>query len=129
MPAYNTTISGFVAGDDLDVVRVISNIPSGQYVSKAWFTVKKRYFDTDAQAIFQKIITASSVANQGVISDDGASDTVAGVLFVLGASDTVLLKPSAEYVYDIQVITSAGKLYTPETGVIVALPGITAATS
>lgn len=128
MPAYNLTISGFVRGDDLDIVRSITNIPSGQVVSKMWLTIKNRFTDTDAQAVIQKIITSAQTTGQGVISNIGASGTAAA-LFTLTHDDTILLRADREYFYDVQLLTDADKIYTPENGVIVALPSVTSATN
>jgi hypothetical protein len=128
VPSYNVTISGFVVGDDLDIIRTVTNIPSGQLIDKSWFTVKIRYTDTDARAVFQKIITTALEPTQGHITDTGVTG-VGGVLFVLNGVDTILLRPDAEYFYDIQIKTDADKIYTPESGIIIALPSVTSAIS
>lgn len=128
MSSYNTVISGFVVGDDVIIIRTVENIPSGQVLNKSWFTVKTRYTDDDAHAIYQKIISASVDAIQGQITNIGASGT-SSLSFLLNASDTILMRPDAEYFYDIQIKTSADKIRTHERGVIVALAGVTSALS
>ena len=124
MPNYEATITDFAAGDDISVERTITTVPSGQTMTLAWFTVKRKISDSDAQAIFQKQITPSFAANIGQIDDTGADGT-GHLLFYLVADNTELLTPYSEYRYDIQVKLSGGGIATPEIGVIVAFPQIT----
>src|SRR5262245_22660499 len=119
MPTFGATISGFVRADDLDIVRTINGVPSGQALTDAYMTVK----DVGGSQIFQKHITGTIVVGQGQITDDGSGDGIAAVRFELtgGASgDTTQLTAGTTYNYDIQVNTNASpaKRYTPETGTI-----------
>ncbi len=118
MPTLNSEIKEFVAGDDLDVIRTIGNLPAGQTLTKAWFTVKTEenlLLPGDTNIVFQKVITAINVPGQGQITDIGASGTGA-VLFELTDTDTALLTAKTVFFFDIQVLTSTGKLLTPELG-------------
>lgn len=129
MPTLNGMISNLVVGDDIDIVRTITNVPEADALVKAWFTVKVRESDPDVSAIFQKTITASYVAGQGEITDDGSSDQTGGVTFELTNADTLLMVGDTSYFYDLQVKTANGKIYTPEKGNITLRKQITVATS
>jgi len=119
MPTLNAELSGIVQGDYLDIVRNIGNLPI--IISKAWFTVKTRAnltTSTDGtNVVFQKTITTANVPGTGVILDTGGSGT-AQVKFELTNADTVLLTGDTIFYYDIQVLTSSSKIYTPELGVV-----------
>ena len=114
MPTLNAEINDIVQGDCIDINRSIGNLPAP--LTKAWFTVKiSKSSPTD---VFQKVITTSNVAGQGVIGDDGTGDGVAQARFELTNANTVLLTDEKVYYYDIQVLTSTSKIYTPELGLI-----------
>lgn len=128
MPNFNGKISGFVVGDDLEVYRTITNVPTGETVIKAWFTVKINQDDTDAAALFQKVITDVIDFTQGEIADAGALGT-AILRFFLTADDTATLgnptRAIDSFFYDIQVKTVSDRIYTPETGKITPKPQVT----
>lgn len=129
MPTLNGLINNLVVGDDIDIERTITNVPEGDSLVKAWFTVKARETDPDINAIFQKTITASYVAGQGEITDDGAGDQQGAVTFELTNVDTLLLVGDTAYYYDLQVKTANAKIYTPEKGQLTMRKQITVATS
>ncbi len=107
MPNYSGEINNFVGGDDLDIVRTITNLPSGQTITEALFTVK---------------LSESGQTNLFQITG-----TVAGteITFAVTNEHTALLNPGNWCYYDIQIETSAGKIYTPEKGRIKGEIGIT----
>jgi len=110
-------IQNIVQGDDITITRTIDTLPAS--ITKCWFTVKPAKSSVnDTTAIFQKVITTASVPGVGAITDDGTTDGVAAVRFELVNADTVLLENETAYYYDIQVLTSTGKIYTPEIGQI-----------
>lgn len=124
----NGLISNVVQGDSIDIVRQIDTLPAS--ISKAWLTIKATQASTsDTAAIVQKTITTSAVIGTGQITDDGTTDGVAAVRFELTNADTVLLVNETTYYYDIQVLTSTGKIYTPEIGRIKLRSERTKATS
>lgn len=127
MPNLTGIISDFVAGDHLDIDRVISNVVPTQPLVKAWFTIKANKADPDTSALVQKVITTSDSA-QGKITDDGLTDGQADVLFHLLPADTAQLSERICY-YDIQVLSQFGAIYTAELGVIRARSGVTGSTS
>lgn len=127
MPTFNDRIAGFVAGDDLEIDRTISNIPSGQHVTAAWLTIKAAATDSDAEAIIQKMINAADTPGVGQVTDDGGTSGIAAVRFDLTADDTQLLVPLQDYVFDLQVETDSGKIYTPDIGVMRAETQVTRA--
>jgi len=120
-------ISDFFVGDNVDIERDISNIPVGETLTTAWFTVKRKITDTDADAIMQKVINSGSNGD-GVISDIGIDGT-GHVKFTLSSSETLLLSPSSEYFYDIQVKTSGDRIFTKDFGKIIGNPQITITTT
>lgn len=113
MADLKSTIDDLVVGDDYDVIRDLSNVPTGQALTQGKLTVKENPWDS--VAIITKTITGAATSH-GVISDTGAGDTVAKIKFSLLGSETVLLKPHYRYYYDIEVTTDAAKVYTPESG-------------
>lgn len=124
MPTLDGRIENLVAGDDLEVTRTITKVPSGTTLSNATLTVKGAAADDDAEAVFQKKITTTDVPGTGQITNDGASGTGA-VRFDITDVDSGLMDPGRDYVYDIQVKTAVGGIYTPEIGKIKAKQGVT----
>ena len=124
MPNYEATIADFVIGDDLVIERSITTVPSGQTITDAWFTVKRKYSDLDVDALIQKEITPVLQATIGHIDDTGADGT-GHLIFYLTPTDTLLLNPLSDYRYDIQLKLSGGSISTPEIGIITAFPQVT----
>jgi hypothetical protein len=124
MPNLASTITGFVKGDDLDIVRTVTNIPAGQVLAEARLTVRSVDLST---IIFTKLITPSLVAGAGQITDTGADGTGALTFQLTGgtAGNTVGLAAGTSYPFDIQLKTDANKHYTPEVGTITAVAEVT----
>ena len=97
-------------GDSLDVIRTVTNVPAGETLTKAWLTVKKSNTDADP-GVLQKVITTTSGA-AGQITNAGASGTGA-LLFTIASAETAALTTSG-LMYDVQVITSGGRVLTLE---------------
>lgn len=124
-----TAITGFKGGNDFEIRRTIADIPTDQTITKGWLTIKASFADDDP-GVLQKIITTADVPGTGQITDDGETDETGEVRFDLSPDDTLLLVPTRSvpvYYYDIQVLTSAGKLYTAESDTIVAGERVTQA--
>ncbi len=117
--SYAEVITNLVIGDDYDWDISISDVPAGQVVVSGWLTVKQ--YDTDLSYVFQK--------NVGTVLTSVGQVTISGiytnVLITARAADTDLLNPLAEYVYDIQVITDAGRYKTVEKGIIRPIQDVT----
>jgi hypothetical protein len=126
MTAINTSITGFCAGNDLDVNRTVPGIPATQTLAKAWLTIKAKVSDADAAALLQKVILPGAVAGQGQITDVGAGGT-AVLLFQLADTETLALPADTPLPYDIKVLTSAGKVYTTEKGMYLSTAQVTQA--
>lgn len=126
MPTFDGQINLFVKGDDLDVIRTVTNIPAGQTVTQAWLTVKAAGGGADP-GIFQKDIDSIEDAAQGHITDNGSGDGTAVLKFYLTGTNTKLLTPGQSYDYDIQIKTSANKHYTPEIGKLSCVAEVTLA--
>lgn len=124
MPNLTDTITGFVRGDDLDIRRTITNIPAGQTLTEAIFTVRTANLNT---IVLNKKITSVLVAGKGQITDTGA-DGEGAVWFQLTGGETgdcILLTADTPLPFDIQCKTDAGKFYTPVKGMITAVEEIT----
>lgn len=126
MPNFTGLITGFAAGDDLDVTRTVPLVPATQTLTKAWLTLKTNVSDVDP-GLLQKVITSGAVAGTGQITDTGVSGTGA-LLFQLTGANTLAL-PVGPIYYDIKVLTSASKVYTVEQGKYISTPRITTAIS
>ncbi len=116
-------IEDFVTGDDLEIERTITAVPSGTIIETAWFMVKRKFTDVDDDAIISKLINDTNQIGIGWIQDTG-SDTTGLVRFYLTPADTSILTALSEYPYSIKLKFSNGKVNTPELGVIVAFPAV-----
>lgn len=117
-------INGYTVGDDLEVRRTIdrdlSGLDPGTTIDKAWFTVKTTPSiddPDDTNALLQKEITTTDVPGTGEIEDDGTGDTDPILRFDFVPDDTRSIGTTHRK-YDIQVLTSSGKLYTGEVSEI-----------
>lgn len=119
-----SAITGIVHGDSFQVIRTVSGVPTGETITKAWFTIKASTSDVDANAKLQKIITESTSAGVGLISDNVAGSS-ASLRFDVGPADWSLMRATKTYHYDIQVKTSADGIYTLETGTFKSNPEVT----
>lgn len=122
-----STLANLVIGDDYDVERSVEGVPDDDTLASGWLTIKEPSAESDSDAIIQKQISTLEVAGVGVIDDTG-TDGTGNILFQLTNDDTALLSP-IPYVYDIQVKTAAGKIYTVESGRILPVNQVTQATS
>lgn len=122
MADLRSRIDNIVAGDDCDIIREIENVPLGTGLTDAWLTVRENYWSTSV--VLAKHITPSSTSS-GMIEDTG-TDTIGVVRFRLTKEETVVLHEHYEYDFDIQVKTSDGSIYTPESGKFVAHHSVTA---
>ena len=116
----------FTCGDDVELQIEVPDIPTGQALMKAWFTVKRILPEADP-GLLQKVLTTTNAAGVGQITDDGAGDTVGKVRVDLTPTDSALM--SRKYKYGVKVRTSAGKVYTAVYGDIKGLPATTDAIS
>lgn len=116
-------IDDFVAGDDLEIERSISSIPEGIALQYAWFMVKRKFTDSDADALISKVVTAANNASEGWIEDTG-TDGDGLVRFYISQAETARMTPLSEYQYSIKLKLDNNRVNTPEVGVIVATPAI-----
>jgi len=123
MTIANGRIDDFVNGDDLEIERTLTAIPSGTLVDTAWFMVKHKYTDADTDAIISKVATLVDTAGQGYIVTAG-SNGIATIKFYLTPADTELLYAYSEYPYSIKILLDNDKVNTPEIGSIVAYPWV-----
>jgi hypothetical protein len=125
MAVLNSTIENIVTGDDCDVIRQIENVPIGTTLIEAWLTIREDYWLTPV--ILAKHITPV-LSTDGRIEDTGADDTIGVLRFRLTKEETVLLHEHFEYDFDVQVKTSDGSIYTPESGKFTAHHSVTSST-
>ena len=135
MPTLNAVITSLVQGDGIDITVTVTKT-TGNFVAdaitKAWFTVKSKVTDSDANALFQKVITTADVVGVGQITDDGAVSGTGSIRVELTNADTILLSGNKSYPFDLQLLTTSGgsiKPYTPWAGVIKMTPEVTKATA
>ena len=134
MPTLNGLISGFVAGDHLSLVRTIDRdgggdpdqaMADGLTITRAWLTIKVNPTDPDITVgVIQKEITTSLVPDVGQIENDGTANADPILRFDLTPTDTGAIGGRPKH-YDIQVLMSNLKLYTPERGRIYATSQVT----
>lgn len=123
MADLDSIIDDLVVGNAYALTRTITAVPSGDTLARAWWTVKRSEYDADADAIFQVEVT-STLAAAGQITDTGADNTGAVTLNAT-AAQTGKLIPKRIYAWDLQVLTTEGHVYTPESGSLIAHRRIT----
>lgn len=132
MPTLDGVIKKFVAGDDLSIRRTIDRdgdgetdfaMVSGVTVSRAWLTVKDDLANPDP-GLVQKEITTSNVPGTGQIENNGTGDVDPVLRFDLTPANTIAIGTKSRE-YDVQVLLSNGKIYTPERGRIFATSQVT----
>lgn len=129
MTTHGSLITG-TAGEDIDVIEPVSGVTPADALIRAWLTIKLKASDADP-GVVQKVITTGSSA-AGLITADGSvaqGNGTASCLFHLSAADTTLLGAGTLYLFDIQVKTAAGKIYTAEDGQLLLTPRVTGAAS
>jgi hypothetical protein len=110
-----------VRGNDLDIIRTVSVIPTGQVAADAYLRVNT---PTGSTQLFEKHITSTLIAGQGQIEDTGVGDNIAIIRFEITAANSLLMTPGGtateptNYPYGIEIRTDAGKVYEFEQGVI-----------
>jgi hypothetical protein len=128
MTKTDIKIKNVVIGDAIRIVRTYTGLPSGATVSKAYLTCKKKLTLVDADALFQKEITASSSAD-GHVTDATSTDGQIGMYFDIAEADTTSAKALTNYYYDVQIELSGGETHTLEIGTIGFIKGVTDAQS
>lgn len=129
MTAHGSLFTG-TAGEDIDVIEPVLGVTPADPLVKAWLTIKAKQADADP-GVVQKVITIFA-GGAGQITADGSinqGNGTASCLFHLLAADTTLLGAGTQYVFDIQVKTAGGKIYTVEDGGVLLTSRITAATT
>lgn len=121
-----------VTRGDADQVPAIVDISDilPDTLAKAWFTVKRRTVDSDAQAVIQKVITPTPSAD-GQIDNVGSASplTSATMYFLLTADETAALSDKVLYYYSIKALSLGGAPKTIESGRLRAAAEITQANS
>ncbi len=122
---FDEAIDGFAQGDAFEIPRTIlvSDILPDT-LSKAWFTVKRRQTDSDANAIFQKVITPT-LASDGHIDEVGSDDENGHLYFIVTSTDTRSMAADIRYFYEVKVLSSGGYPKRMEEGRIMARAGVT----
>ena len=124
MPDYSVVTEKLVRGNDRDIIRDVTGIPTGVTLTDAYLTVHSA--SGPGATLFEKHITTSLVAGQGQIEDTGSGDGVGRLRFEMTSVNTLTLAGGTDaaptnHPYGIEVITSVGKKYEDEQGVIPVL--------
>jgi hypothetical protein len=125
------TLLKITRGEDRSLPRSVDlTALAGESLAKVWFTVKRSPADTDADAIFQKIITPVLNADGQINVAGGGSPIAAAHLFLqIPRTDTLKLDADIYYPWDIKGKSSGGAIKVLEAGLIVAAAQITRAES
>jgi len=121
MSDLTVEITGFVAGDDLEIRRTVTDLPSP--IESAWLTLKHYPSQPDDEAKLQKKITTTNVPGSGHVVEAGGPGTDGDLRFDLTQADTTSLG-AKQYVHDIQVKIGTGKVYTIEKGTLELTAGV-----
>lgn len=140
---FSNVIDGFVAGQTLILRRIytlnwdvwgydILNPASGfnqDFVITAWLTVKDDPDAPDANAVFQKAVTTTNVAGIGQLYTTGvfSSMSTTSMRFDVTPADSKQFIPSQRYFYEIRYQSNTGKVYVPESGLMIARRGVSVA--
>ena len=126
MSDLTVEITGFVAGDDLEIRRTVTDLPEA--IATAWLTVKLHHGQEDGEARLQKRITTTNVPGTGWIVEAGGLGADGDLRFDLTPDDTMALGVK-QFVHDIQIKLSDGKVYTIEKGTIQLTADVTETTT
>lgn len=127
MTKIGVEVKNIVIGDAKRIKRTYTGLPAGSTIAKAYLTVKARTTDADADALFQKSITASAAASGQITT---AATTSGQVVFYFDLSEANTLAASVKtYQHDIQVELSTGETHTMEIGTFQFIRGVTTAQS
>ena len=126
MSDLSVAISGFVAGDNLEIRRTITGLTDA--IATAWLTVKRHSEELDEDAIISKVITTDDAPGTGQIEQAGGVGTSGILRFDLDQDDTRGLA-ARSWVLDVQIKLDDGKVYTPELGTIQLSTDVTKATT
>jgi len=126
MSTLTGTITGYVVGDNLEINRVVTDLPDPMVA--AWLTIKQHHREPDGDAVVTKIITTSDVPGVGRITAVGGVGVNGGLRFDLTPADTTKLG-SRTWVYDIQIKLDDDSIFTPEVGTAVLTPDVTRSTT
>lgn len=126
---FGQSIADWVLGDDRqfsgDAQASKNPPPVGDLnLSDAYFTFKRTYADTDANAVIQKHITQALSANGQITMGLGGAQS--NLLIKVSSGDyEALVVASYPYVWDFRVITVGGVTLTIASGKVALLPLVT----
>lgn len=126
MTKTGVKIDSVVIGDDFRVSRVYMGLPTGITLTTAWFTVKTSESVPDGAALLQKVITPVESPSGHIVTASTANGFLEMFFDPTKIETGVALVQ--DYVYDIQVKTDQGKIYTLEKGIVSFITGVTNAT-
>lgn len=114
-------IDDFTIGDTYKLSRTIEQVPDGQLITDAYWTVKAEATDTDAEAMFKLHITTESSAAGQVTNYD---DESAQLEFIVLPTDSSLMDGVETYLYDIHITLDSGEKYALEIGKLFTGPKV-----
>lgn len=112
-------ITSFVIGDDLPIERVYSKQPINMLIGSAYFMLKAREKDADADALISKHIFASPSGPGHILKANSGSEGTFEMVFYLFKTETGLLKALRPYFYGVKIVEDTTLTeYTLEKGQI-----------
>ncbi len=87
-----------------------TEVPDGLTVDKAYWMLKNAWSDADVSALISKDIDSVEDAAEGVISDNGAGDNEAELMFYIAADDCDDIEPGT-YFCSVKAILSDSSAY------------------
>lgn len=118
----------FTRGDDHDVIRRIGDIPSGQGLLEAWFTVKQDLSAADPGVLQKHINFIPGPDGLMFLETSAGGRQITVVKFILTPAETLSFTAGADnYYWDFQLRSTAGHIGTRERGMLEVIEQVTQA--
>jgi hypothetical protein len=114
--ATEGNITGLAAGEDWDIIRDITGVPSGTNINTAKLVVKEDWPTPDTDALITVNITPAYQANVGGISNADGLWTLRFQVTKLATSALTIGHP---YVFRVSYTTDTGFTKVPERGILI----------
>jgi hypothetical protein len=114
-------IDDFTIGDTYKLSRTVENVPGGQLITEAFWTVKKDETDSDSDAAFLLSINPEGSTSGAVNNYD---DGTASLDFIALPSDSLMMDGNETYSYDIHITFDSGEKYALEIGKLFTGPHV-----
>lgn len=123
MAKLGVTITGFVIGDDLPIERVYSKQPLNMEIGSAYFMIKNREADDDADALISKHIFPILSGPGQITKENSGSEGTFAMIFYCFKTETATLRAGKPYFYGMKIIEAVTESeFTLEKGTITFEP-------